>query len=448
MDHIPEGDLALFAFDPAALPEQRRRAIEEHTASCADCRSRRDFFAVTEEDLTDVDVWEASISSATRESLMTYAARIAEEDREADELLEPYFAAPAKAAWTSLHKQKRFLTGGVVRRLSTHAHGICESEPLDALTFADAAISIAEALPQDAYPANAVYELRGTAWKERANAQMLLGDFAGALDSLTRAERSYKRLTSPSLGLATVALVRAGVYYSQQKLDEAAATAERAEYSFAHLGDDERRISALYLRANIKYEMRDLDGAFALFTQLAEYGESMNSARWVARALNGLGNCALDRRDFGAASMHLHKVRTLFHEVGSGSDQLTAEWGIGRLLLHVGKPAEAARRLRDVAAEFETLGMITDSALVGLDIAEALLALGETRQIVDLAAHMFRVFTAAGMLTGALTAIAFIKEAAAAKSLTKDDLAVVRAFLRRVVREPEMLFVPPPPKNS
>ncbi|HYM59320.1 MAG TPA: hypothetical protein VEZ11_00355 [Thermoanaerobaculia bacterium] len=378
---------------------------------------------------------------------MSYAARIASEDREAGELLRPLFDAPAKAAWTSLHTQKRFLTGGVVRRLSEHAHSVCENEPLDALTFADAAISVAEALPNDAYPAKAVYELRGTAWKERANAQLLLGQCPEALESLNRAERAYRHLTSASLGLATVALVRASVYYQQQRLDEAAAMAERAERGFAHLGDDDRRMTALHLRASIKFEARNLEEAAALFRQVIEYGESMNNSHWIARGSNALGKCELHRGNLGEASVHFHKALALLREIGPANERISAEWGIAKVLLQTGKRSEAIRRLRDVAAEFESRGMVTDAALVGLDRAEALLALGQTRQIVDLAGRLFRVFTDAGMLTGALTAIAYIKEAAAAGTLTPNDLQTVRTFLRRAERKPDLLFAPPPRKD-
>src|SRR5205823_12094492 len=122
-------------------------------------RATRDFFAVAEEDLSDVDMWEPIAGSATRESLAAYAERIANEDEEAEELLAPLFAAPGKAAWTNLLAQQHFRTGGVVRRLSAHAHEVCQNEPLAALIFADNAITAAEALTDDTYPEKAVYKL-------------------------------------------------------------------------------------------------------------------------------------------------------------------------------------------------------------------------------------------------------------------------------------------------
>jgi len=447
MEHIAESELAFYAFDPTAVSEERRRAIESHIADCAVCRTAYEFFAVAEEDLSDADVWERNMGSATRESLMAYAARIAEEDEEAAELLKPLFDAPARVAWANLHRQKRFLNGGVVRQLNARALALRESEPLDALTFADAAIAIAEALPDDTYPAKAIYELRGKAWEHRAVAQTVLGDFAAAYDSLARAERAHKKLASPAFGLAAVSLIRASVHYCQQQFAEAEAIAEKAERAYAHLGDDERRMSALFLRGGIRFEASDLSGAIVLFRQVLDYGESTNNSRWIARSLNALGNCESDRGNLGEASMHFQKALALLREIGPANERISTQWGIARVLLRAGKCHEAIRRLRDAAAEFEARGIVTDAALVSLDIADGLLALDQTHQIVNLAARMFRVFTDAGMLTGALTALAYIKEAAAAGTLTPDDLQSVRVFLRQAKRQPELLFVRPPTRN-
>jgi len=444
VDHVSEDELALYAFSSEAVPPERRIAIERHVAACISCRATRDFFAVAEEDFGDADVWERVAGSATRESLVAYAGRIAEEDEEAEELVRPLLDAPGKTAWMNLLAQRRFRTGGVVRKLTNHAASIADSEPLGALTFADAAISIAEALPDDVYPARAVYEIRGRAWEKRGYAQCMLGEFKAALESLAHAEHLYKRLASPWLGLARVAYSRAMVLYEQQQLNEAAAIAERAQQAFAHLGDDDQQMKAAYLLAGIRYEARDLESAVISFQHVMEYGESVNDSGWIARASKAIGYCEVQRGNLGEASLHFHRALALFREIGPEADRVSTEWGIALVLLHGGKRSEAIRRLRDIAAEFEKHGMVTDAALVGLDLADGLLAQGHMQQIAELAKHTFDIFMNAGMLTGALTALAYIKEAAASGTLTTEDLQAVRGFLRRAQRQPDLLFIPPP----
>ena len=48
------------------------------------------------------------------------------------------------------------------------------------------------------------------------------------------------------------------------------------------------------------------------------------------------------------------------------------------------------------------------------------------------------------MITGALMAAAYLKEAAMNRSLTLDGVRHVKKYLADVERAPELLFVPPP----
>jgi hypothetical protein len=153
----------------------------------------------------------------------------------------------------------------------------------------------------------------------------------------------------------------------------------------------------------------------------------------------------VDRGNLGEASMLFHTALVIFREIGPEPDRVATEWGIARVVLHSGQLSEAIRRLRAVAAEFERRSMVTDAALVGLDIAEALLALDRPKEIVALAKHLFSIFTEAGMLTGALSAIAYLKHAAAANQLTPNAVKEIRSFMRRAARQPALQFAPPPP---
>ena len=444
MEHVPEGELALYAFNREAVDPARRVAIEQHLGACALCQATHDFFIVADDDLCDAETWEPIVGSATYAALMDYGARVAAEDEEAEVLLEPYIVNPARVAWEALTTRRAFQTGGVVRRLNAHAHSICESDALAALMFADVAIGIAEALPNDAYPAGAVNQLRATAWKERANALMLLGRFPGAHDALDHAERYFGRTLNNGLGLSMVALVRAGVYYEQQVYDRAMEHATRAERGFAHVGDEKRRMVAVFLRASITMENGDAAAAVTLYRQTIDYGESTENLQMVARGAYGAGNAEVDRGNLAEASMHFHRALVLFREVGPEPERVMTEWGIARVLMKAGKLDEAVRRFREIQAALETHGLMTVAALVGLDIAESLLALGKPERIALLAKHLFTVFKDVGMLTGALTAIAYLNDAAASKRLTVQDVNEIRRFLRRAERQPARAFAPPP----
>jgi tetratricopeptide (TPR) repeat protein len=416
--HVPDLELSRFAHDPDSVPPGRAAEIERHTARCADCGTRLDFYMVAEE------------------------APCGAEDAKADELLKPYFESPAKAAW-KLRRQREFHTGGVVRKLNAQAHATFANQPLEALTHADNAQVIADLLPDDLYPNQAVYELRGTAWKERANALVRLGRLTEALESIRQAERAYQRLRSSGHGLAAVELVRAAVYYQMGELQKAASHAERAEHAYAHLGQQHRRMQAVHLRGSIKLESCELEEAAAIYQRVIEYGEETSDAELIAKGSYARANCELDLGRIGEASVLFTKAIAIFRETGPAADRVSTEWGFARVVLHGGKPTEAVHRLRDVIAAFEQMGMVTDAALAGLDMADALLVLRRPEQIEKIAAHAFRVLKKAGVLTGALTALAYLKEAAASRRVSPAVIDGVRRFLRRAEREPELLFVPP-----
>jgi tetratricopeptide (TPR) repeat protein len=288
-----------------------------------------------------------------------------------------------------------------------------------------------------------VYELRGTAWKERANALLRLAEFDEALESLRRAESAYEHLRSPGHGLAAVELVRAAVHYERGELQEAAKQVEIAEQGYAHLGLERQRMKAVLLRGEIAYEALDYVGATNIFEQVIKFGEDINDARWIARGSYCRAACELERGDLSKSAMLYQKALSIFREIGPTLDRIGTEWGVARVVLHGGKASDAARRLRDVIAAFEEIGRVANAALAGIDLAEALLVLERSDEIVKVAAHAFRVLKKAGHLTGALTALAYLKEAAAKRQLTPEALKVVREYLRRVEREPDLLFVPP-----
>jgi tetratricopeptide (TPR) repeat protein len=447
-EHLSDVELARYAMDPESVPAERRQVIEQEAARCPICRTSLDFFSVvTLDDLADLELSELEPAWRDEDDRMrAYVERIAAEDEEADELLaqQRLLTSPTKAAWKNFQRDKRLLTGGVVRRLNAHANSIYQDHALEALTFADAAISVAETLADDIYPWKAVQELRGTAWKERANALLVLGEYRAALDALMHAERAYRMLRSPAFGLATVALVRASVLYEQGRLDEATALAERAERGFAHIGQEERCTRALFLRASINYEAGNIARAMELFREVVERSENVRDVEWIGRASYAMGNCEVERRNLSEAAMYFHRALVIFREIGPDRERLKTEWGLARIVLYGGNRTEAISRLRTVASELEKQSLFSDAALVRLDMVDAMLLLGQSDQIIELCGRLFHVFRNAGMITGALTAIAYMKEAAASGKLTTAGVDAVRSYLRRVERQPHAMFDPPP----
>jgi tetratricopeptide (TPR) repeat protein len=437
--HIPEPDLALLASDPDAIAPDRTLEIHMHLARCTDCADTYDSFVAAFAGEDDETFLASDLSVASLE----YGARVARENADADELLKDYFAQPERAAFHNLASQRKFVHGGVVRRLAKQAFDVCASEPLNALVFADAAIAVAEALPKKDYPPNALHDLRGRAWKERANALNRLGEPAAALDALEHAAREYRKATSNTLGLGNVALIRAAAYFCLERFSEADRELRIAEELYERLGDAERRTKAMFLRGNIKYESRELQDAATLFSRVIAYGEAEQNQEWIASGSYALGNCVLESGVIESAAVLFSTAIRIYRHTGQ-EYLVGAEWGMARVLLARGLYPESLRRLTTVHAEFTKRGMVLHAAVAALDAMDAMVALRMFKRVADLARAVFKTFTDAGMLTSALTALAFIQTAAAEERLTREQVQAVRRFVKRLEREPNLLFVPPP----
>lgn len=445
-DHIAETSLGLYAQSPDLTPH--REAIEAHLRSCAGCSATLRRIVEFEAALREQESWRSDDASAEggAASLREFALRTATEDAAARELLAPFEApeAAARFVWMNIPARAEYRSGGVVRRLCQLANGMCEREPLYALALAEVATAVAAALPEPDFPRNSIHVLRGETWKEQANAFHHLGRFDDALHALERAERHFRALRHFSVGMIAVWYVRAAVLYEQEQLDTAESLCDRAALGALHLGQIERYMSARHLHAEIKFERREYVSAYELFESILRYGEVQQDEVWIARESLTVGICAMELGRLDWASTHLQTARRLFEKLAFRSEVTRTAWAAARLQYLQGQAPQGIHQLFTAVRDLAKLGMVTDAGIAAVDLTEMLLASGRAHEVPQVLAHAVKAFTDAGMLTGALTALAYLKEAAATGTVTPPLLTHVRRFLPRAERQPDLLFAPPP----
>lgn len=448
--HLTDEEVA--ALVEGGLSRGDRKRIDEHLAACFDCAERlatHDRLALF---LRDEETWEIASEIESQHAasrLSAFAEALRAEDAEAERLLAESEAlvSPYKLVWANLHRRRRFRTGGVVRTLTRHANAECEKRPLHARNLADAAIAIAEALPSNLYPADAVELLRGNAWKERANACRYLGELKRALDDLDQAERAYRRVLCPDLHLAIVNYIRATILLDLERYDEAIALARGSAHEFARLGDTIRWTHAQLIVGVIFFESSQFADARDEFARLLRVVDMLDDLTLKARVEVNLANCEIELGEFGNASIRLCVALPLFEELALATEVARTRWTIGYLALRAGNTIDAERRLRAARDEMIRLNMGGDVSKITLDLVEALLAVGNTTEVPALLNDALRFFQEAGQLSSALTAIAYLREAVAAGRLTREMVEMVRRFIERAERKPELVFAPPPPNS-
>jgi tetratricopeptide (TPR) repeat protein len=440
-EHFDDEALTRYAAGRAGADHD---SIARHLALCDACRER--LGAIIESALRDPGTWKLAGAPADEESYDLLAERIAQEDEEARRMLQPLLDGETPAyrlIWNNLTKKKRFRTGGVARLLAKLAHDALRRAPREAVHLADEAIAIAGSLPDDYYPADIVYELRGDAWKERANACRYLGDLRPALDALQHAERAYRHLLAPEPWLAVVDQIRATVLRISEKYDQALVCAMRAASEFARMGDMKRYVDARIVEANIRCEAGDPRAARDILRPIYESLNDDAELETKATIANNLGHYSMEIGDIGEATRCFLLALQAWESLDAPAQGTLTRRNIGYLALVAGNAPEALRRLTVALESAERLGLRKDAELMRLDIAEAHLAMNQYDEAALICRSSVALFTAAGMSIAARTAASYLQEAAKHRTLSVAKIRHVKHFLRRLDEQPQLVFALP-----
>ena len=443
--HIADDVLAVYVDDPESV--ENRAEIEKHLAGCGACRMAADDLRALVTAMADEETWWIAgemVSGDGQRAIHEFAERIEAEDAEAERILWPILESQYRFTKANITRYRRFYTGGVVRRLCERAWEECQREPRFASVLAETAAAIAEALPDDYYPAAAVNELRGRAWKEYSTACRYRGDFPGGFDALARAEHAYRRLIDPDVHLATNDMARAALLFEQQRYDEALPFARKAAEVFAERRDTKRYFDAKEWEALILHRLGDIAAARATYQAAYDMADAAEDVEMKARAANNLGIAYHDEGDLGSASKYFGVALQIYEGLGQTTMVVHARWWIANLSLAGGNARDAAERLPAIIDGLEATGRASGAARARLDLAEALVQLGRFDEVHAIASALVTYFRNAKMITGALTAAAYLKEAARNRSLTVEGVRHVKKYLADVERTPELRFLPPP----
>ena len=166
-----------------------------------------------------------------------------------------------------------------------------------------------------------------------------------------------------------------------------------------------------------------------------------------ARVLANLGFCSRKMGKVESAIQYYDCASALLDDLGARTETVRIRWNVAVMLAEAGRVADACARLRDVTREMELLGMTSEVAIAGLDVAELLLAQSRYDEVSDICRSAMQSFENAGLAytARALTALAYIQEAAQLRRADQTLVRTVRDYIRRLPAQPQLLFAPPPP---
>lgn len=443
-EHLTDESLIGLADDPASAQE-----TDAHVSRCAICSNLLAFYSTLNRELRGEETWAAEEEARThrgQSAIRAFEERLAAEDAEAAELLGDALLSPSHFAQLNISSDARFRTGGVVRALLAADRAESFSRSSYSELLSRTACTIADLLPDDYYPANAVYELRGRSWHYQATSCAYLSRFEEGLEAIGRAERAYRRLPDPGPGLAATNLSHALLLWRSERCAEALPFVTAAIQEYEARGDRHKYVEAKLSRAAVFHVMRDYLAARNVYLEVLDAADELDDAPLKAVAAFDLGMNYRHMGDLDEAGRYLLLALQLAEGLGYRELIARARWAIALLALAGGNFRETELQLRSVIGEFVELRLEREVADAKVDLAEALLMLGRPAEIESLCDEAEAVYRQVG-LVGRLAALRFLKNAARNHLLRREDIEYVRNYLTDSRQNPNLPFAPPPKKD-
>jgi len=435
------------------LIEADRVRSDTHLPSCAACSEKLDTFRTISDVLHQHDVWDTAEVRRdpvpeTIANLRAFADRMAFEDSAAEAILPELLAGPREEWMPRLMEHPEWRTAGVVRRLVAMTTGVVMTMPPDALEMTALSTEIAGHLDPAAFAPGTVERLRGSAWRDRAYALFYVGRFTDSLDAADRAEANFSLCVVDEWDRARVAIVKALSLRAMEDLSTAADAARFSSETFVRFGDVTRIASARLAQAQLLFSRGEYQMAADLLENVEHRMQGAGDANTHARVLGNLGYCYWKLGRTEEALRYHDASASLHEELGTLTEAVRIRWNVAAILASVGHVDEALARYEKLKNTFDELSMTSEGALVRLDIAELLIVRNEISAVEDTCRAAMRSFEASGIpyTSRALTALAFIHEAAQSRTVTPLLVRHVRDYIKRLPQNRDLLFAPPPPE--
>lgn len=381
------------------------------------------------------------VDHARAQEFAETARRLQDERAAAANVVERLLLDTPRDEWPALAERAELRTSGALEWLGNFVAQVLGRDPQHALAVAELAVSIAEAIPENAYPAPILAQLQAHAWKDLGQALLYLGRFPDALAALDDADRRIAPFGSLAHDAGIVGTVRAETLQQTDRFDEALRVLAECKRIFRDHADTRRLLRAGIAEGVLLHRLRRFrEAREAYLLLLASMREAMDTDS-AACLHNVIGHCSVDLGDFDAAETYLTRAVVLFSDLGQPLQAAKAELGRGRIFIRTGRVDRGIAHLRAIRAQFLLGGLIEEAGLCGLEIVDGLLLRDDAREAVALSRRIIAEFTAASLSKRAIHALGYLQEAIATRRASSTTVANVRDYIISLRTSPEREFV-------
>lgn len=424
---------------------------DPHLAVCSSCSETLASYRAIAEVLGHDAAWDLrdlrqEPVPETISALRMFSSVLAAEEEEARSAVAALLARP-KTAWVSAISHSLELQSvAAVNAFIAASEKAIDRDPSDALAVAALATHVARLLKCDEYPDSVVSRAVGAAWRQYAYAAFYVGEYPAASEAVAKSAAAFAACAVSDYDLARLSIIRGLILSQQEQHDAAREEVQHAAAVFDAFGDRSRAASARVAEAySLISEHRYQEALPILRTVERDYAEDLdNYSR--ANVANNLAVCCSQAGSVTDAFDQYSIAAAIYDEIGNGPEAARVRHNLGCLLAAQGRLGDAQARFRSVRMEYRRLGMADAAVAADLDLAELLLAENAHAEAAALCGAAVEQFQKTGLsaTTKGLTALSFLREAAAQRRATPETARLVRRYLERLPREPQLLFAPPP----
>lgn len=434
-----------------ALMETDRDRSDGHLPACPRCAEKLESFRMIADALEEGEVWDTrelrnEPVPATIAALRSFADRMSFEDSQAETILGELLAGPREEWMPRLELHPEWRTAGVVRKLIEGTVPVIMTMPPDALERTALSTEIADHLDPTAFQSDTVMRLRGSAWRDRAYALFYVGHYSDSLAAVQRADISLQACVVDEYDRARLSIVKALSLRAMEDISTARTEVRFSSETFVRFGDLTRLASASLAETQLLFSTGQFGEARKILEPLEARIRDTSDTGTHARVLANLAYCHRMLGRVDDALSYNEAAATIYDAIGENTEYVRLRWNAASILASVGRVDDAMTRFEELHNTFQGLGMINPAALISLEIAELLILRGEFSTVESICRAAMQSFEKAGISysSRALTAIAYIQEAARHRTVTPRLIQHVRDYLRELPRDGERLFAPPP----
>ncbi|MBV9494633.1 MAG: tetratricopeptide repeat protein, partial [Acidobacteria bacterium] len=257
-----------------------------------------------------------------------------------------------------------------------------------------------------------------------------------------RAEMLFRQTPVPQYEIARLQLVKSNIFRCLDRLEDAIALASASAETFFRFGDRKRFLNARLYEAGALVRLQESQKAIDLYRSIEQEPSIAGTVTHV-QILHNIAQCYRDLKRYDVAVEYFARCTAEFELLELDTYIPKSRWMLGTTLVAAGRTKDSVPVLRQAWNELENVGLTADAALAALDLAEALLVLGNASEVPSICRTLLDRFTRAGMTSSAITALAFLRETVAIGQVTPSHIRHVHDFLRELPGRPAHIFAPP-----